>query len=248
MNVFKHKFDGWHEADARRWKNPDGSEGGVVAVSASVHEGVTLPASVEVWPDAKIAEHANVNSRTVVGSRAVIGYGAIVGPYTSVGERATIGPRSIVGYGSVVSNRVLIGYNTTVGPRSIIGPSASLGDAVSIGENSSIGFRAAIGDGVVIGPHNVIGPGVVVGKKDWLFAAGPQGSRSAFATAVYSAEHGLRWWVGCNFSLTTEKLLECVDITHGASETGDDYRHLVQMVLNHPGLARAKAKKQETKP
>lgn len=51
-DVFTHKFGGWHEARARRWCNPDGSEGGIVAVSASVLESVTIPASVEVWPNA----------------------------------------------------------------------------------------------------------------------------------------------------------------------------------------------------
>ena len=52
--TFKHLFGGWREAEARRWTNPDGSEGGIVAVSANVEPSVTLPASVEVWPDAKI--------------------------------------------------------------------------------------------------------------------------------------------------------------------------------------------------
>ena len=52
--TFTHLFGGWHSAEACRWKNPDGSEGGIVATSATVNETVTLPATVEVWPDAKI--------------------------------------------------------------------------------------------------------------------------------------------------------------------------------------------------
>lgn len=56
LATFTHMFGGWHKADARRWRNPDGSEGGIVALSASVHDSVRLPVSVEVWPDAKIVE------------------------------------------------------------------------------------------------------------------------------------------------------------------------------------------------
>ena len=30
--TFTHNFFGWLEAEARRWINPDGSEGGIVAL------------------------------------------------------------------------------------------------------------------------------------------------------------------------------------------------------------------------
>jgi len=52
--TFKHLFGGWREAEARRWTNPDGSQGGIVAVSAKVDPAVTIPADVVVWPDATI--------------------------------------------------------------------------------------------------------------------------------------------------------------------------------------------------
>ena len=144
---FTHSFGGWCDAEARRWKNPDGSEGGIVAVSASVHDSVYLPASVEVWPNAKIVEGI-----------------------------ASIGPRASIE------------------------------------------------------------------KEDWLFVAGPQGSRHAWATAVWSAKHGLRWWVGCQHGLTTDQLLTRINKDYPpGNEYGDDYRYLIAGVTGHPGLKRAMA-------
>ena len=172
--TFTHKFGGWHEAEAHRWRNPDGSEGGIVAVSASVHESVVLLATVEVWPDAKIAKGV-----------ASIGYGA------------------------------------------------SIGDGASIGPGASIGHRASIGD------RASIGPGASIEADDWFFVIGPQGSRNAWATAVWSARHGLRWWVGCQRGISTEELRERVERDHGPAAHGDDYRHAIATVETHPGLARA---------
>ena len=165
--MFTHKFGGWREANARRWRNPDGSEGGIVAVSATVHESVTIQISAEVWSGASI------------------------------------------------------------------GKDASIGDGASIGYHASIGEGASIGDGASIGEDASIGEG------DWFFVIGPQGSRTASATAVWSPSHGLRWWVGCQHGLTTERLRERVECSHGASPYGDDYRHAITMVESHPGLARA---------
>lgn len=159
--TFTHEFGGWLKSDARRWRNPDGSEGGVVATSASVHKSANIPASVEVWPNAKIFE------------------------------------------------------------------SVSIGDGSIIGDGSSIGYGSIIGDGVEFE------------KDDWIFVAGPQGSRNAWATTVWSPKHGLRWWVGCQHGITTETLRESVEHDHGSSAHGDDYRHLIAMVEAHPGLARA---------
>lgn len=60
MTTFTHKFFGWTEAEARRHINPDGSEGAIVAVSASLAEGLTLPASAEVGPRASIGDDASI--------------------------------------------------------------------------------------------------------------------------------------------------------------------------------------------
>ena len=176
IDTFTHLFGGWKSAEARRWKNPDGSEGGIVAVSASVDPSVTLPVDVVVWPDARIAKDV-----------------------------------------------------------------ASIGNRASIGDGASIGNRASIGDGASIGNCASIGDGAEYSDGDWLFVAGPQGSRNAWATAVWSVQHGLRWWVGCQNGITTERFRERVEHDHGSSAHGDDYRHLIQTVETHPGLARAMA-------
>ena len=137
--TFTYRFFGWLDALAQRWVNPDGSEGGIVAVDATIDAKITL--SVDV----------------VVGPRASIGYGA------------------------------------------------------SIGEG------------------------------DWHMTVGPIGSRNAMSTAVYSKEHGLRWWVGCQRGISTDVLLARVQTEHGDSAHGDDYHAAIKYVTGHPGLARAMA-------
>ena len=182
-DTFRHKFGGWHKANAQRWINADGSPGGIVAISASVNPAVLLPEGVEVWPDAKI-----------------IGDGA------SIGDDASIGPRASIGF------------------RASIGSGASICSGARIGDDASICSGAVYNDG------------------DWMMVAGPQGSRNAYATAVYSKEHGLRWWVGCHHGLSTADLLDRIENDHGATAHGDDYRALVAFAEGHPGLARHKEK------
>jgi hypothetical protein len=63
-------------------------------------------------------------------------------------------------------------------------------------------------------------------------------------TAVYSKEHGLRWWVGCQHGISTDALLERIEQHHGDGDHGNDYRAAVAYVQSHPGLARAAAKQQ----
>ena len=134
--TFTHTFFGWLKAEARRWVNPDGSEGGIVAIDATVSTAIRL--SVDV----------------VVGPRASIGHG------------------------------------------------------------------------------------------DWHITVGPIGSRNAMTTAVYSKEHGLRWWVGCQHGISTDALLERIEQHHGDGDHGNDYQAAVAYVQSHPGLARAAAKQQ----
>ena len=57
-NTFTHKFCGWKSAEARRWTNPDGSVGGIVAVSAKIDESVYI---------------AGIGYSVSVGARASIG-------------------------------------------------------------------------------------------------------------------------------------------------------------------------------
>jgi UDP-3-O-[3-hydroxymyristoyl] glucosamine N-acyltransferase len=212
-DTFIHKFGGWREAEARRWRNIDGTPGGIVAVNAAVDASIRLPEGVEVWPEAKI-----IGSRTSIGSRASIGYGASIGSRASIGYGASIGDGASIGYGASIGSRASIGYG------------ASIGSRASIGDGASIGYGASIGDGASIE------------ADDWLFVAGPQGSRNAWATAVYSKKDNLlRWWIGCQHGLTTEAFRERLAREHSVeSNHRADYEHLILMVETHPGLARAK--------
>lgn len=58
--TFKHLFGGYLHAEARRWRNADGSEGGIVAVSAAVDPSIHLDAETVVWPEARITTGARV--------------------------------------------------------------------------------------------------------------------------------------------------------------------------------------------
>lgn len=167
--IFKHRFGGWREADARRWTNPDGSVGGIVAVSASVAEGLTIPETAVIWPRAHV------------------------------------------------------------------------GDGAYVGAGSSVGSRARVGAGAYVGPDAHVGDGAEYTVDDWLFMAGPQGSRNAFASAIWSPKNGLLWWVGCRHGITTEILTARVKRNHGEGPHAEDYLYLIRMVEAHPGLARAKA-------
>lgn len=152
--TFIHKFGGWHEAETRRWTNQDGSVGGIVAVTATVHADTVIPQSCEVWPYASIE------------------YGA------------------------------------------------------RIGSGASIEYGASIA------------------AQDWFISGGPCGSRNAMWTAGYSAEHGLRWWVGCKHGITTEELVRLVDETHRGTTHYDDYLAAIAFVTSHPALKRAMANSQ----
>jgi len=194
--TFRRRF-GRTVAEARRWNNPDGSVGGVVALGSRIYENVTLPLSVVVSP------------------RAHIGYGVHIGDYGRIGTSAFIGDGAYIGNG------------------------AFIGDGSHIGSGSHIGNNAHIGDGVRIGIGVYIGDGVRINTDDWFFVAGPQGSHNALATAVYSGNRGLRWWVGCQRGITTRMLRNRVERYHGDTPMGDDYRYLIDMVERHPGLLRA---------
>jgi len=67
-DVFDHPFGGWDKQPARRWKNPDGSQGGIVATSATVDIGVRLPVDVIVGPRASIGDGASIGPRASKGT------------------------------------------------------------------------------------------------------------------------------------------------------------------------------------
>lgn len=79
-DTFTHKFGGWLNAEARRRRNPDGSEGGIVAVGATVDPTAIVSAGCEVFTRANIGDGANIGSRASIGPGANIGYGASIGP------------------------------------------------------------------------------------------------------------------------------------------------------------------------
>lgn len=54
--TFKYKFFGWLEAEARRWLNLDGSEGGIVATDATIDVNIRLSMDVVVGPRASIGD------------------------------------------------------------------------------------------------------------------------------------------------------------------------------------------------
>lgn len=60
ITYFMHRFGGRKEAEAYRYRNPDGSDGGIVAKSANIAEGVTIPPNALVWPDAKISLNVSI--------------------------------------------------------------------------------------------------------------------------------------------------------------------------------------------
>lgn len=141
-DTFNYLFGGWKSAEARRWMNPDGSTGGIVATSAKLDRSLVVPSGATIWPDARI------------------GYGA------------------------------------------------------------SIGYRASIGDG------------------DWWLTSGPHGGNRRFVTAVHSKAHGLRWWVGCQHGITTQRFIKRIAQDHCPGGEYDDvaaeYHHLIACVESHP--------------
>ena len=88
---FTHVFGGWKKAHARRWTNPDGSVGGIVAVDAVLPEDTYVPESSVVWPGASIGSRASIGDGASIGNRASIGDGASIGYDASIGSRASIG-------------------------------------------------------------------------------------------------------------------------------------------------------------
>lgn len=84
-DTFTHKFGGWFLAPARRWANPDGTVGGIVADTAQIEPSVRVPSTSEVWP------RANIGGGASIGYGANIGYGASIGPRARIGAGANIG-------------------------------------------------------------------------------------------------------------------------------------------------------------
>ena len=191
--TFKHEFEHDVDEDAYRWTNPDGSEGGIVAVTATVSTGVTISATAEVYPRAYIGIYS------YIGRHARIRSHAHIERYVHIGRHA------------------------------------------HIGVHARIGHRAHIGHCALIGRYARVGDYAIFNSGDWLFTAGPQGSRGDTVSVIWSPKDGLRWWVGCQHGIATDALVARIETAHGSGSHAEDYLHLIRMVETHPGLARAKA-------
>jgi NDP-sugar pyrophosphorylase family protein len=100
MDTFFHKFGMFEEAPARRWVNPDRSEGAIVATSATVDPYTHLPHQTVVGPHARIGAQASIGegvsiaSHAQVGDRVSFGTGVSVGGHTIVNDDCRIGERA----------------------------------------------------------------------------------------------------------------------------------------------------------
>jgi carbonic anhydrase/acetyltransferase-like protein (isoleucine patch superfamily) len=229
-DTFDFAFGGTRHAPARRWQNPDGSQGGIVAEDAIVDP------TVVIANDAVICPGARIGGGSWIGQEVTVCRNVWIGPSTNIGRCSRIDPDSQVGAGSTIGSKVVIAH------------SCRIGDSVKIGYNSSVGERACIASLVVVGEGARISPDTIIERDDWWITIGPQGSRAAMVTAVWSPQHGLRWWVGCQCGISTDTLLALVKQTHPHGQHHDEYMWLVHAVENHPGLALAKSTMRESTP
>mgnify|MGYP000898313778 CR=1 FL=1 len=108
--IFGHRFFGGLEADARRHVNPDGSMGAIVAVSATIADGLTLLASIEIGPFASIGPHASIGHGVSIGADTSIGHGVSIGADTSIGHGVSIGNGASIGADTSIGHGVSISY------------------------------------------------------------------------------------------------------------------------------------------
>lgn len=298
-DTFVHKFSRFDEAPAQRWRNPDRSEGGIVALAAVVDATVHVPAMTVIWPHAHVAPSVSLGQGTSIGAHVAIDEAATIGTAVSietravirenvqVGDRVTVGRWTVFNANSVIApncwlgdyvvldDKVSVGSciihtNVSIGGGSVVESGTEIGNGTRIGRNVNVGQNAKIGDGchvgddawlgegVILADFTFIGEGVVYEKGDWLFVAAPIGADGNLITAVWSPIHGLRWWVGWGIGLetvvtdkgpvarllshvpplSTDEFLARIE-TEPRANPADEYRHLVRMVCEHPGLSRA---------
>ncbi len=209
------------------------------AIESETHFG-----SVQIYPEAALepVAAAALKEGGIVAVSATVHPTATICVGASVGDRATVGVGASVGEGASVGVGASVGDSASVGNRATVGDCASIGYRATVGDGATVGNRASVGDGATVGNRVSVGDGVKYDAGDWLYVAGPQGSRGSSATAIWSrADDTLRWWVGCQWGLTTEQFRARVEREHGGSAHGDDYRALISFVETHPALARARA-------
>jgi len=228
---FHHTFHNGRRRKSRHHVNPSGSEGGIVAASATIGDGVHVAAGAEVGDGVTVGEGVWIGNGAVVSNRAWIGPHAMIGEDALVGDGAWIGAGALIGYRAAVCYMAYIGKKATIGGFASIGKNAVIGDCTPEGQTVWIADQASVSDYASIGPH------------DWWVTVGPQGSRYAFLTAVWSRVDGLRWWVGCQHGISSDQFKNRIFAQHGGREGGkymDDYLAVIDFVENHPGLKRAR--------
>jgi UDP-3-O-[3-hydroxymyristoyl] glucosamine N-acyltransferase len=257
-NEEQNAYIGGHLCTAQRWVNDSGSLGGLVCVGAQVHRTVHIAETAVVHEGAKIGAHA------VLSDFVSIGCYTVIGPRVSVARHSFVGKSVLIGDGTHIGESVRIENDTRVGKRVSIDlgsricedvriyDGAYVQDGVNIGYSTVIEAGASVQYGVDIGVDAFVGKGATVmtsigngvryEKGDWLISVGPQGSRDAMLTCVWSKKRGLRWWVGCQHGITTDEFISRINLHHLAgSPHRDDYLYLIGGILQHPGLLRAKA-------
>lgn len=122
--TFKYTFRPGAEEDAYHWTNPDGSKGGIVAVSANVSPGVMIFESAVVCPGACIRYGACIGHHSRINAGAFIGENTVVGPRAVVGEDTIIEMRARVGIGAHIQRGACVERGACVGNRAFIGRDA----------------------------------------------------------------------------------------------------------------------------
>ncbi len=111
-----------------RWKNGDGSLGGLVAENAEIHPSVHIP-----WT-------------SIVHQHAVIDIGAIIKDSVKIGRHSYIGVCVILGNDVSVGKHVVIDSNTNIMHDTQIGDHVGIGAFCTIGKDKEIAPHTCIPD------------------------------------------------------------------------------------------------------
>jgi len=110
MQTFLHRFEQFGpEIPSRRHINPDGTNGGIVALSAHVDPSAIVDKTARIGPRAFIGPGA------IVRYRAKISAGAWIGPGAEIKQRVLIGERAVIGEGQIIEYRKTVADHERVG-------------------------------------------------------------------------------------------------------------------------------------
>jgi hypothetical protein len=130
--------------------------------------------------------------------------------------------------------------------------SGDIGHGARIGAGAIIGLAARIGAGAVIGPRadvpqdQRVAENAQFDRGDWLLSVASLGRARRLVTAVWSARHGLRFWIdqpesGPLDADDVRLIFMDVDPENGEPEAD----HLLAFISDHPALARHRAQKDD---